>query len=262
MTRRGALVGAAGLYLAWAVATYLLEGRLQTLLRPEARGLRLTYALIANLLIGTVLSLRLARRLVVEGLVSARSFGFQSARRTAITVVAAAILGLAGYALQGAPTWRPVALLNGFAQVLVVSVAEVLVCWVIVGCTLRAALRSRGPVVAAGALLVVSAALFGAYHFAHSPPFDTPGMVLLLSGVGLLTGGFFLLSREVYGTIAFHTFLGLFGVLGALAEAGRLEALATPRGPLLATAIVAVATVALLDRLWLRPGSVRPDEGA
>jgi hypothetical protein len=47
-----ALTLAFGLYLVWVLATYLLEGRIHTLLRPEAMGARLSYALVANVLIG------------------------------------------------------------------------------------------------------------------------------------------------------------------------------------------------------------------
>ncbi len=50
-TRR-ALALALGLYLLWALATYLLEGRIHTLLRPEATGARLPNSLVANILIG------------------------------------------------------------------------------------------------------------------------------------------------------------------------------------------------------------------
>jgi hypothetical protein len=49
---RGAIASAISLYLAWVLATYLLEGRIHTFLRPEAMGARLSYALIANVLIG------------------------------------------------------------------------------------------------------------------------------------------------------------------------------------------------------------------
>src|SRR5918995_1064159 len=52
-TRR-ALSFAIVLYLLWVFATYLLEGRIHTLLRPEAMGARLSYALVANILIGIV----------------------------------------------------------------------------------------------------------------------------------------------------------------------------------------------------------------
>jgi hypothetical protein len=50
-TRR-ALSLAIVLYLLWVFATYLLEGRIHTFLRPEAMGARLFYAVVANLLIG------------------------------------------------------------------------------------------------------------------------------------------------------------------------------------------------------------------
>lgn len=43
---------AIALFLIWVFATYLLEGRILTLQRPDATGARLAYALIANLLIG------------------------------------------------------------------------------------------------------------------------------------------------------------------------------------------------------------------
>jgi hypothetical protein len=40
-----AIALATGLYLLWVLATYLLEGRIHTLLSPEAMGARLSYAL-------------------------------------------------------------------------------------------------------------------------------------------------------------------------------------------------------------------------
>jgi hypothetical protein len=46
---RRAVVGALELYSLWVLFTYLLEGRQQTLLRPEATTLRLVYVLVANL---------------------------------------------------------------------------------------------------------------------------------------------------------------------------------------------------------------------
>ena len=43
------------------------------------------------------------------------------------------VLGFAFYALQGAPSWNPTVLFNAYAQVLVGSVAEFLVCWAVIG---------------------------------------------------------------------------------------------------------------------------------
>lgn len=261
MSRRAGVAAAAGLYLLWTGATYLLEGGPETFLRPEAGWMRLTYALVANVLVGTVASVWLAGRFVEAGVGSARELGFGGPRRASLSVGAALLLGFASYLLQDPPTLDPVVLLNGYAQVLVVSVAEVLVCWALVGGSVGAALRARGTAVRSGALLGVSAAAFGAYHFAHSPPFDSPGMVLFLSGIGLVTGTYFLVSRDVYGTIAFHNFLGVLGVLRALEEAGGLEAFAAPRWPLLATATLAVAVLVVLHRRWIGGGRWAPGPG-
>ena len=51
---RRALTLPLALYLLWVLATYLLEGRVLTFQRPEATGARLTYALVANILIGII----------------------------------------------------------------------------------------------------------------------------------------------------------------------------------------------------------------
>ena len=50
-------------------------------------------------------------------------------------------------------------------------------------------------------------------------------MVALLTGVGFVTSAYFFLSRDIYATIVFHNFLGVFGVVQALAASGRLETL-------------------------------------
>jgi membrane protease YdiL (CAAX protease family) len=81
------------------------------------------------------------------------------------------VLGAAVYLLPGAPSGDPIVLVNGFAQVLPVSAAEVLVCWSVVGAALEASWRSRRTPILPAALL--ASALFGLYHLAHSPPFNT-----------------------------------------------------------------------------------------
>jgi hypothetical protein len=78
-------------------------------------------------------------------------------------------------------------------------------------------------------------------------------MVALLTIVGLLSGLYFFLSRNVYGTIVFHNFLALKGVTQALADSGRLQVLAGPQLPLLLTGIVVVAILILADLKIIRP---------
>lgn len=251
MTRRHAAVVAFGLFLAWTVATYVLEGRIHTLLRPDAALDRAVYVFVANLAIGTGGALYLVRRLHAAGALALRRVGFRSAGHSSIAVIVGIASGSAAYALQSPPTMDPIVILNGFAQVLGVSVAEVLVCWVLVGGTVEAALRPRGRPVSVGLAIATASVLFGVYHFAHSPPFDTLAMVVLLAVVGVATGLFFFLSRNVYGTIAFHNFLGVLGVLRALDRAGELESYAVPRVPLLLTGLVAAGLLVSLHALWL-----------
>jgi hypothetical protein len=226
---------------------------MRTLLRPEASTLRLTYALVANLFIGLVGAMWLARRFVRAGLATPAQLGFRRAQHAVVALIVAAIAGFAVYALQQPPTLTPVVMLNGFAQVLVVSIAEVLVCWVVLTAGLTRFVRAKNRVTQLIVGLVVSAVLFGAYHYAHSPPFNTFRMVTLLAAVGLVTGLFFLVSRDVYATIVFHNFLALLGVLQAVDRAGALQAFTHPQLPLIAMATLASVVLVVLHRLWLRP---------
>jgi hypothetical protein len=78
-TRR-ALTFALTLYLLWVLVTYLLESRILTLQRPEATGARLTYALVANNLIGIGGSVLVVRFLSNSGEISARQVWFRGPR--------------------------------------------------------------------------------------------------------------------------------------------------------------------------------------
>jgi hypothetical protein len=136
--------------------------------------------------------------------------------------------------------------------VLAVSAAEVIVCWAVVGTVFEAAFRNLGRIVAVAFAAVIASVLFGAHHFAHSPPFNTVGMVAFLSVVGLVTSLFFFVSRDVYGTIVFHNFMGVLGVANALAAKGKLQAMAELQPWLLATAATTVFVLVAADRLALR----------
>jgi hypothetical protein len=76
-------------------------------------------------------------------------------------------------------------------------------------------------------------------------------LVVFLSVIGLLTSVFFFVSRDVYGTISFHNFLGIFGVIGALDASGNLTSFERPIIPLLVIAVVAVALLVAAHVLWL-----------
>ena len=91
---------------------------------------------------------------------------------------------------------------------------------------------------------VLASVLFGVYHYAHSAPFNTAQMVLLLSVVGLATSAFFFVSRDIAGTIVFHNFLGTFGVVQALSAANALSTLEQLQPPLIVTALITAGFLA------------------
>ena len=253
--RRMALSVAFGLYLVWVLVTYLLEGRIQTFLHPEAMGARLLYALVANIVIGIGGSALVIRLLSRAGTISSERAGFRGFGHAAVATVVGVALGLAFYALQGAPSWNPIVLINAYAQVLVTSIAEILVCWAVVGSVSQALLQDHGRWASIILAAIIASVLFGVYHFAHSPPFNTIPLVVILSVVGLLTSVFFFVSRDVYGTIAFHNFPGILGVIGALEASGNLSVLESPIIPLLVMAVITVALLIAAHVLWLNSGA-------
>lgn len=250
--RKGAV--AVAVYALWTALTWLLEGRIQTLLRPEAVLDRLVYTGVANVLVGSILALLVVREYVASGFTARSRLGFQGIPRTLVTAVVGGGLGFALYLLQGPPTTDPVVLANVFAQVLPVSIAEVVICWVLVGGSVASLLRDRGVngYLADVTALVVSSVLFGGYHVAHSPPFNTVAMVGLLTVVGLGTGVVYFVGGTFYGALAFHNVMALFGVVSSLADAGQIGTFEQPILPLLATAIVALVVVVGMERVFVR----------
>jgi hypothetical protein len=254
---RIAALSALVLIIVWTTATYLLEGRTRTLQRPEAVGARVAYAVVANIFIGIGGSALVLRAMSGRSTVSTRQAGFHGFTHSVTAVLAGAVLGFAAYVLQGAPSLDPVVVLNLYAQVLVVSVAEVLVCWAVVGSVSESLLRGAGRRLATAIAAIIASLVFGLYHFAHSPPFNSPRLVVLLTVIGLATSSFFFVSRDVYGTIAFHNFLGLYGVTETLERSGGLPAFERPVMPLLLTAAVTIALLITAHRYVASAGKRR-----
>jgi hypothetical protein len=217
---------------------------------------------VANVAIGIIGSALVLRRLIAQRLLTPEQAGFRTFRRTILTAVLGLGAGLTFYWLQGRPTITPIALLNVFTQVWPVSTAEVLVCWAVGAAIVHAVWTGPARKLVAA---VCAAVLFGVYHFAHSPPFNSPRMILVLTAVGLATGVFFFVVREVYGTIAFHNGLALYGVAGALDASGDLKAFERPLTPLWGMALGALVLLAALHRRWFRSfaltGPERPAPG-
>ena len=81
-------------FVLWTGVTWALEGRIETLLRPEAASDRAVYALVANLLVGvlgTILVLRWFRD--IQGMAADRS-GFGSPARSLLWISLGIGLGL------------------------------------------------------------------------------------------------------------------------------------------------------------------------
>ena len=241
------LIWAFTLFATWMAATWLMEGLPQTLLRPEAVGLRLAYAVGVNIALGIGVGGWVLSRLRSRDAVTADRTGLAGGIRPLLTVPLGLLLGGGLYALQGAPTWHPIVLANAFAQVLVVSTAEVVVCWAVVGNVVRESFRNRSTYLGGVTGTLVASILFGVYHFAHSPPFNTLSMVGLLTVVGLLTSAFYFLSRDVWGTVTFHNCLGVYGVVQALERQEALAGFQAPRPTLFVTATVALCTLAAVQ---------------
>jgi len=245
-----ALIASFGLFLVWTLATYLLEGRVLTLHRPEAIVGRFVYTLVSNILIGIVGSIILIRFLLNYTDVSNPSlFGLIGSTRLIIGIGIGLALGLAFFFTQSFPSRNPILIINAYCQVLVVSVAEVIVCWVLVGGSIASMGKNPIFIILAVAL---SSFLFGLYHFGHSPPFNTIKMVIILTIVGFVTGIFYFSTRSIYGTIIFHNFMGIKGVTEALANRGRIESFKELQIPIIVTAIIAVAVLVVLDTMYLR----------
>jgi hypothetical protein len=251
MTRTQAIAAAFGLFAVWTLATYVLEARVGTFLRPDAMT-RFVYTVVANVLIGTMGAALVIRAVVLRAeLPPVTPYGIARPSRIVVLVAVAAVLAGLFFVGQELPTSDVVIVANASAQVLVVSVAEVLVCWALFAAVVRNALGSGG--VSATIAVVCAALAFGVYHFAHSAPFNTPGMVVLLSAIGVATGIFFFIGRDMYSTIVLHNAFAVRGVIQALGDSGNLDRYASPQVPLIATAIIAVVVLVVADVVLIRP---------
>src|SRR5215213_8849734 len=124
---------ALSIYIIWVAATYLLEGRIHLFQKVDPIG-RMTFVVIANIAIGTVLSAIAIRYLLKAQLVKPQQLGLNKSQlRTAAVIASAAAGGLALFLLQNPRTLEPIVVFNVFMQALPVSIAEVMICWALIG---------------------------------------------------------------------------------------------------------------------------------
>jgi hypothetical protein len=79
-------------YIVWTFSTYILEGRVNLLQRVDPIG-RIEYAVVVNILIGTIFAFVMLRTSLRARFVTSEQLGFQSLRRILILVVVAIVIG-------------------------------------------------------------------------------------------------------------------------------------------------------------------------
>ena len=235
---------ALSIYIIWVLATYLLEGRIHLFQKVDPLG-RMTYVVIANIAFGTVLSAIAIRYLLKAQLVKPEQLGLNKSRlRTAAVIASAAAGGLALFILQNPRTLEPIVVFNVFMQALPVSIAEVMVCWALIGSSFESIAKNNNKrkimSVIVGA--IAASVLFGVYHYAHSPPFNQTNIVLFLMLPSIATAVTYFLGRDIYAAVIVQNFMGIFGVIANLPA---LEPFRQPMVPIYALSAVSVAALVI-----------------
>jgi hypothetical protein len=233
---------ALSIYIIWVAATYLLEGRIHLFQKVDPIG-RMTYVVIANIAIGTVLSAIAIRYLLKAQLVKPEQLGLNKSRiRTAAVIASAAAGGLALFMLQNPRTLEPIVVFNVFMQALPVSIAEVMVCWALIGSSFESIAKNNNKrkIISVIVGAIAASVLFGVYHYAHSPPFNQTSIVLFLMLPSIATAFTYFLGRDIYAAVIVQNFMGIFGVIA------NLPALEPFRQPMVLIYVLSAVSVAVL----------------
>lgn len=233
---------ALSIYIIWVAATYLLEGRIHLFQKVDPIG-RMTFVVISNIAIGTVLSAIAIRYLLKAQLVKPEQLGLNKSRlRTAAVIASAAAGGLALFMLQNPKTLEPIVVFNVFMQALPVSIAEVMVCWALIGSSFESIAKNNNnrKIMSVIVGAIAASVLFGVYHYAHSPPFNQTSIVLFLMLPSIATAVTYFLGRDIYAAVIVQNFMGIFGVI---AELPNLEVFRQPMVPIYVLSAVSVAAL-------------------
>jgi hypothetical protein len=245
---------ALSIYIIWVAAIFILEGRIHLFQKVDPIG-RMAYVVIANIAIGTVLSAIAIRYLLKAQLLKPEQLGLSKSRlRAAAIIASAAAGGLALFMLQNPRTTEPMVVFNAFMQALPVSIAEVMVCWALIGSSFESFARNnnnnKGRIVSSVMVGAVSASvLFGVYHYAHSPPFNQTNVILFLMLPSIATAVTFFLGRDIYAAVLAQNFMGIVGVMSALPN---LEVYRQPMVPIYALSAVSVAALIISLSMTLK----------
>ena len=124
-------------------------------------------------------------------------------------------------------------------QVLPVSIAEVMVCWALIGSCFESIAKNNNKrkIISVITGAVAALVLFGMYHYAHSPPFNQTSFVLFLMLPSIATAVTYFLGRDIYAAVIVQNFMGIFGVLANLPA---LEPFRQPMVPIYTLSAVSV----------------------
>jgi membrane protease YdiL (CAAX protease family) len=240
---------AIAIYFVWTFATYIFEGRVNLLHRDDPLG-RFEYSVIVNMIIGTVVAILVIKpTIIASGQLSLSQIGFRSAKNTAVSVAVAGTIGFLLFVIQEPTSLNPIVISNVFSQTLPTSIAEVVVCWAVIGASMESFSKNRlGKKLSVIVGIIISTVLFGVYHFAHSEPFNQVSMVMILMLPGLLTSIVYFVGRNIYATIFFHNFQALFGVLASVEVADVLQI----QFPVVLLAVASILVLIIMDRFIVR----------
>jgi len=146
---------------------------------------------------------------------------------------------------QNPKTTELMVVFHVFVQALPVSIAEVMVCWALIGSTFESLgrrIKRFGKVASIVVGALVASVLFGIYHYAHSPPFNETAVVSFLMLPSVATGVTYFLGRDFYAAVIIQNFMGIIGVVGSLPA---LEQFRQPMIPVYALAEMSAAALAL-----------------
>ncbi|WP_458747316.1 CPBP family intramembrane glutamic endopeptidase [Candidatus Nitrosocosmicus sp. T] len=236
-------------YLVWTFATYFFEGRINLLHRDDPLG-RFEYSVIVNMIIGTVIAiLAIKPSIIASGQLSLSQIGFRSVKHTVVLVTVAGTIGFLLFVIQGPTSLNTIVISNVFSQTLPTSIAEVVVCWAVIGASMESFSKNKfGKKLSVIVGIIISTVLFGVYHFAHSEPFNQVHMVMILMLPGLLTSIVYFVGRNIYATIVFHNFQALFGVMASV----EIERMLELQFPVIMLAVASVLVLIIMDRFILR----------
>lgn len=246
------IIIAIAIYLVWIFATYLFEGRINLLHREDPLG-RFEYSVIVNMIIGTVIAiLAIKPSITASGPLSLSQIGFRSVKNTVVLVTVAGTMGFLLFVIQGPASLNPIVISNVFSQTLPTSVAEVVVCWAVIGASMESFSKNKfGKKLSVIVGIITSTVLFGVYHSAHSEPFNQINMVMILMLPRLLTSIVYFVGRNIYATIVFHNFQALFGVVASV----EIERMLQVQFPVVLLAVVSVLVLIIMDKFILRKKS-------